>query len=188
VSEDRAQQNTDAEEAPDVLRDVSNLEVKRITLEFDDLRAHVSVLSELANLVSLSVVSVGAGGQLGRDKLEIEGIEAQAHFKVRLEHVRPLLEKALDTVREHPEILETLSQPPSEVLRQTLQDARAELDNILEGLDIGDTVDEVLKERLDETRGALGEADRRVRHLVDESGTIIEQTLDESRSSRRRRR
>jgi pyruvate/2-oxoglutarate dehydrogenase complex dihydrolipoamide acyltransferase (E2) component len=200
VTEDRAQQNTDAEEAPvrrerddggaavnggrrpateepDVLLDVSQLEVEKITLEVDDLRAHVSVLAELANLVSLSV---GADVQLGRVKLEIEGVEAQALLKVRLEHVRAILEKALDTVGEHPEILETLAQTLSEALREVLEDAHAELDNVLEGLEVGDTVDELLKGRLedirtgleqslerqgdeDETRGALGEAGRTVR-------------------------
>jgi hypothetical protein len=40
---------------PDVLLDVSELEVDRIRLEVENLRAHVSVLAELANLVSLSV-------------------------------------------------------------------------------------------------------------------------------------
>jgi hypothetical protein len=87
VSEDPQQQT------PDVLLDVPNLEVDRITLEVDDLRAHVSVLAELANLVRLSV---GADVQLGRVKLEIEGVEAQALLKVRLEHVRATLEDVLE--------------------------------------------------------------------------------------------
>ena len=64
---------TTAEE-PDVLLDVSELEVDRINLEVEDLRAHVSVLAELANLVSLSV---GVGARLDRVKLEIEGVEAE---------------------------------------------------------------------------------------------------------------
>jgi hypothetical protein len=54
VSEEHAQQNTDAAEEtpavrqeadgqePDVLLDVSELEVDRINLEVEDLRAHVS--------------------------------------------------------------------------------------------------------------------------------------------------
>jgi hypothetical protein len=100
VSEGSAQQNTDTEEAParrrgrdelleappergreraageepDVLLDVSELEVDRINLEVEGLRAHVSVLAELANLLSLSV---GVDARLDRVKLEIEGVEAQ---------------------------------------------------------------------------------------------------------------
>jgi hypothetical protein len=61
------------------------LEVERITLEVDDLGAHVSVLAELANLVSLPV---RADVQLGRVKLEIEGVKAKALLEVRLEHDR----------------------------------------------------------------------------------------------------
>ena len=40
---------------PDVVLDVPELEVDRITLEVKDLRAHVSILAELANLVNISV-------------------------------------------------------------------------------------------------------------------------------------
>jgi hypothetical protein len=49
----------------------TQLEVERITLEVDDLRAHFSVLAVLANLV---IHSVGADVQLSRVKLEIEGV------------------------------------------------------------------------------------------------------------------
>ena len=164
MSEDRAQQNTDREEQaparrqraageePDVLLDVSQLEVESITLEVDDLRAHVSVLAELANLVSLSV---GADVQLGQVKLEITGVKAKALLEVRLEHVRAILEKALDTIAEHPEILEILGQTLSDVLRETLGTARATLEEALEGLEVGDTVDEALRGRLEEVRASL---------------------------------
>jgi hypothetical protein len=135
-----------------VVLDVTQLEVERITLEVDDLRAHVSVLAELANLVSLSV---GADVQLGRVKLEIEGVKAKALLEVRLEQVRAILEKALDTIAEHPEILEILGQTLSDVLRETLGNARATLEELLEGLEVGDTVDEALRGRLEEVRAAL---------------------------------
>src|SRR5215218_1910540 len=180
MSEERAQQpNTDTEEEqealprrrqdngetapnggrpspdqqePDVLLDVANLEVEKITLEVDSLRAHISVLAELANLLNLSV---GADVQLGRVKLEIDGVRAQALLKVRLENVRAILEKALETLGEHPEILENLAQTLSEVLREALRDASSALDNVLEGLDVGDTVDEVLKRRLEDISSDL---------------------------------
>jgi pyruvate/2-oxoglutarate dehydrogenase complex dihydrolipoamide acyltransferase (E2) component len=135
-----------------VVLDVSQLEVERITLEVEDLRAHVSILAELANLVSLSV---GADVQLGRVKLEIEGVKAQVLLEVRLEHVRAILEKALDTIAENPEILEILGQTLSDVLRETLGTARATLEEVLEDLEVGDTVDEALRGRLEEVRAVL---------------------------------
>jgi exonuclease VII small subunit len=135
-----------------VLLDVSELEVDRISLEVEDLRAHVSVLAELANLVSLSV---GVDARLDRVKLEIEGVKAKVLLKVRLEHVRAILEKALDTVAEHPEILERLGQTLDELLEGRLGDARDTLEQVLEGLEEGGTVDELLKGRLEDVRAIL---------------------------------
>ena len=144
-------QEPDTQE-PDVLLDVSDLEVDRITLEVEDLRAHVSILVELANLLNLSV---GVDARLDQVKLEIEGVEAQVLLKVRLKHVRAILEKALDTIGEHPEILRILARSLSQVVRESLGETLATLDSALEGLEVGDTVDEVLRGRLQEVRDSL---------------------------------
>jgi exonuclease VII small subunit len=137
---------------PDVLLDVSELEVDRIRLEVEDLRAHVSVLAQLANLVSLSV---GVDARLDRVELEIEGVRAKVLLKVRLEHVRAILEKALDTVASVPEILERLGQTLDELLEGRLGDAITTLEQVLEGLEEGGTVDELLKGRLEDVRTIL---------------------------------
>src|SRR5215203_7461564 len=130
VAEERSQQNADAPQTParrepdegartrddreerratrkeqDVLLDVSELEVDKITLEVAGLRAHVSVLAQLASLVNLQV---GVDARLNRVKLVIEGVRAKVLLKVWLDDVRAILEKALDTLGEHPEILESL--------------------------------------------------------------------------------
>jgi hypothetical protein len=146
-------QEPEAQE-PDVLLDVTELEVDRITLEVEDLRAHVSILVELANLLHLSV---GVDARLERVKLEIEGVEAKVLLKVRLKHVRAILEKALDTIAEHPEILRILARSLSQVVRESLEETLANLDSVLEGLEVGDTVDEVLRGRLEEVRATLEE-------------------------------
>src|SRR5829696_7331915 len=158
---------------PDVLLDVSELEVDRITLEVERLRAHVSILAELANLLSLSV---GVDARLGRVKLEIEGVEAKVLLKVRLKHVRAILEKALDTIAEHPEILRILARSLSRLVRESLGETLATLDGVLEGLEIGDTVDEVLKERLEEVRSTLEEILERSEREVEEA---TQRVLDE---------
>jgi hypothetical protein len=144
-------QEPDGQE-PDVLLDVSALEVDRITLEVEDLRAHVSILVELANLLNLSV---GVDARLDQVKLEIEGVEADVLLKVRLKHIRAILEKALDTIGEHPEILRILSRSLSRVVRESLGETLATLDSVLEGLGVGEPVDEALRGRLQEVRDVL---------------------------------
>ena len=146
-------QEADGQE-PDVLLDVSELEVDRINLEVENLRAHVSVLAELANLLHLSV---GVDARLDRVKLEIEGVEAEVLLKVRLKHIRAILEKALDTIAEHPEILRILSRSLSRVVRENLEETLANLDSVLEGLEVGERVDEALRGRLEEVRANLEE-------------------------------
>ena len=97
--------------------DVPELEVDRITLEVRDLRPHVAILVELANLLNLTV---GVAARLDQVKLEIDGVEAEVLLKVRLKHIRAILEKALDTIGEHPEILRILSRSLSRVVRESL--------------------------------------------------------------------
>jgi len=61
---------------------------------------------------------------------------------MKLEHVRALLEKALDTIGKHPEVLWSLSRTLDEVLRERPGQVRASLEKVLEELDVGDAVDE----------------------------------------------
>jgi exonuclease VII small subunit len=82
-------------------------------------------------------------------------VRAKVLLKVRLENVRAILEKALDTVAEHPEILESLGQTLDELLEGRLGDARDTLEQVLEGLEEGDTVDALLKGRLEDVRATL---------------------------------
>jgi hypothetical protein len=156
-------QEPDTQE-PDVLLDVSELEVDKISLEVEDLRAHVSILVELANLLN---ISVGVDARLDQVKLEIEGVEADVVLKVRLKHIRAILEKALDTIGEHPEILRILARSISRVVRESLGETLATLDSALEGLEVGDTVDEALRGRLQEVRDALEEVLERTEREVE---------------------
>jgi len=144
-------QESDGQE-PDVVLDVPELEVDRITLEVQDLRAHVSILAELANLLN---ISVGVDARLDEVKLEIEGVEAEVHLVARLKNVRAILVKALDTIGEHPEILRILARSLTRVVRETLEGTLGTLDSALEGLQVGDTVDEALLGTLGEVRSAL---------------------------------
>jgi hypothetical protein len=159
VAEEPPTNNGVPEEPParqdvDVLLDVSELEVARIGLTVRGLRAHVSVLAELASLVSLRV---GVDARLDEVELEIEGVRAKVLLKVRLDNVRAILVHALDTVAEHPKILESLTRALDEMLTGTLGNAVGALENVFGDLDVGGTVDEALRGRLEDVRDTLQE-------------------------------
>jgi hypothetical protein len=64
----------------------------------------------------------------------------------------------LNTIGEHPEILRILFRTPNEVLRESLGQARATVEEVLEGLEVGDMVDEALTTgRLEDVRATLKE-------------------------------
>ena len=81
-------------------------------------------MAELASLVSLQVC---VDARLGLVELEIEGVRAKVllkvRLKVRLDNVRAILVHALDTVAEHPEILESLTRALDGVLMGALGNA-----------------------------------------------------------------
>jgi len=161
---------------PDVLLDVPVLNVGAINLEVRGLRAHVAVLAELANFVNLSV---GVDARLDEVKLTIEDVEAQALLKVRLEHVRAILEKALQTIAENPQILESLSRSVDRTAEQVGGAAReavgegGAVSQVAGG--VGDTTRQVGKvaERVGEgAQGAVGQA-------TDEAGQEAAQGVTE---------
>src|SRR5829696_4310235 len=159
-------QEPDGGQEPDVVLDVPELEVDRITLEVRDLRAHVSILAELANLLN---ISVGVDARLDEVKLEIEGVEAEVHLVARLKNVRAILVKALETIGEHPEILRILARSISRVVRESLEETLGTLDSALEGLEVGDTVDEALLGSLGEVRTALEDVLERTEGAVEDA-------------------
>src|SRR5918993_1273929 len=87
--------------------------------------------------------------ELEVDRITLEVEDLRAHVAI--------LEKALDTIAEHPEILRILARSLSQVVRESLEETLGNLDSVLEGLEVGDTVDEALRGRLEEVRATLEE-------------------------------
>jgi len=170
-----AQEEVPARQEVDVILDVSELEVDRIKLTVKDLRAHVSLLAELASLLYLQV---GVHARLDEVELEIEGLRAKVLLKVRLDDVRAILKEALETVGEHPQILRILTRALDEVVSGRLGDALGTLENVLGGLEEGDTIDELLKGRLEDVRDTLQEVLSQVGEQAQEEG-LPRQSLPE---------
>jgi pyruvate/2-oxoglutarate dehydrogenase complex dihydrolipoamide acyltransferase (E2) component len=137
-----------ATEESDVLLDVPVLKVGGVNLEVRVLRAHVAVLAELADLVNLSV---GVDARLEEAKLELEDVEAQALLKVRLEHVRAILESALRALTENPQILQSLGRAVDRTAEQVGGVAR-------QAVGEGGTVSELSRGVGDATQSDVGEA------------------------------
>ncbi|MGI8912002.1 MAG: hypothetical protein ACR2JR_15860, partial [Rubrobacteraceae bacterium] len=90
---------------PDVFLDVPVVKVDEINFEVNDLRAKVNLFAKVLDLVELSV---GVDLYIGRVKLVIQGVEAQALLKVRLDNVTAILDRVLTTIDRNPQIVEKL--------------------------------------------------------------------------------
>ena len=90
---------------PDVLLDIPNLSVDEITLEVDNLQVDIALDARLANLLKLTA---GANASIDKVKLTIKGVQAQATLIVRLDNVRAIIERTLQTLDNNPQIVERL--------------------------------------------------------------------------------
>jgi hypothetical protein len=102
----------DLPQGPDVLLDVPLLKVDEIDIEVDDLRAQVAVMAEVRDLVQ---ISVGVEAILGSVELKIEGVEAQALLKAKLDNISRILERVLMSLDRNPELLESVGEAAERV-------------------------------------------------------------------------
>jgi hypothetical protein len=90
-----------------VVLDVPNVSVDEITLEVNNIHAHVSLDAKVAKLVSLNV---GADAGIDRVFLGIRGVQAEAYLKVDLDNVTKIVDRVLTTIDRNPEIISGLLQ------------------------------------------------------------------------------
>lgn len=157
----------------DVILDVPNLSVEEIKLDVQNLKAHLSLDARVANLVQLT-----AGADVAIDKvaLTIKGVKAQAHLRVSLDNVAKIVNKTLDTLDKHPEILESLGRTVENVGNA----AGKTLDNLSQpGGVLDKTLDNVTRPGglLTQTVNTLGQT---LQRTVDVTGNIVENTLDKT--------
>jgi hypothetical protein len=90
---------------PDVFVDINKLRVDEIYVDVEQLEAHLALRARLANLLQ---VVAGVHVHLGKVEVDVKGVEANALLKVRLENLYDILDRALTTLDENPQILEGL--------------------------------------------------------------------------------
>jgi hypothetical protein len=94
-------------EDPAFMLDVPVLNVDELELEVNDLRAHVALRAELAELVK---INVGVDIYLDEVKLGLKGLEAQALLTIKLDKVLGTLNRALEAIDNNPQILNSIAQ------------------------------------------------------------------------------
>ena len=95
-------QDFQPELSPDLDLDVPALQIDELDLEVEDLQLQVSLQTQLAGFVN---ISAGVNAHVGKVKLAIKGVEAQARLKVRLEGTLETLRRALETIDRNPQVL-----------------------------------------------------------------------------------
>ena len=95
-------QDFQPELSPDLDLDVPVLQIDELDLEVEDLQLQVSLQTQLAGFVN---ISAGVNAHVGKVKLAIKGVEAQARLKVRLEGTLETLRRALETIDRNPQVL-----------------------------------------------------------------------------------
>lgn len=99
---------------PDVLLDVPVVKVDSIHLELDNLDARVALKAQVLDLVKLNV---GVDAHLGKLRIDIKGVEAQALLKVRLDRVAAIVDRVLTTIDRNPELVKSLGRTIEDVGR-----------------------------------------------------------------------
>ena len=99
-------------ENPDVLLDVPVVKIDKVYLKLANIDAHVALKAQILDLVSLDV---GIDVHLGRLEIDIEGVEAQALLKVRLEHVAAVVDRVMTTIDRNPELVHSLSEAVQDI-------------------------------------------------------------------------
>lgn len=100
-----AQQVTASGDQPDVLLDIPNLSVGELTVEVANLQANISLDARLGGLLKLTA---GADVSIDQVKIQLKDVQATATLVVRLDNVRAIIERTLQTVDNNPQILNGL--------------------------------------------------------------------------------
>ncbi len=105
MSTQLAQQVTASGDQPDVLLDIPNLSVGELTIEVANLEAHIALDARLANLLKLTA---GADVNIDQVKIQLKDVQATATLVVRLDNVRAIIERTLQTLDNNPQIISGL--------------------------------------------------------------------------------
>jgi hypothetical protein len=89
----------------DLILNVPVVKVDSIHLQLEDLEAHVALKAQVLDLLKLTV---GIDLTLGKVRVDVAGVEAQALLKVRLDYVAAAIDRVLSALDRNPDLLESV--------------------------------------------------------------------------------
>jgi hypothetical protein len=163
---------------PDVVLDVPNLSVEQLTVEVNNLRLNLALDARLANLLQLTA---GANAQIDNVRIDLRGVRAQATLLVRLDNVRAIIERTLQTLDNNPQIVsQLLSTVDSTVgtVGGVANNAVGTVGNIAGGLLTNGQVLDLARAGLTEVSRTVNATGNTVRRVTDRSGSLLEVVTD----------
>ena len=98
---------------PDVEIHVPELDVDRLEITLENLRAHVDVDATIGRPGNEFVnISIGVNARIDSAHIVLEDVQAEAHVIAFLDDVRVIVVRALEVLDHHPEILTGLVDVP----------------------------------------------------------------------------
>lgn len=186
-----AQQALASGDQPDVLLDIPELSVEQITLEVNNLEAHLSLDARLANLLKLTA---GADASIEQVKLDIKGVRAQVTLIVRLDNVRAIIERTLQTLDNNPQIITQLTGTVDNAVNMTggvLNNTVNTVGNLTQNVLRSGAVLDLARSGLSVVSETVNSAGQTVRQVRGGDGALYEVVTDTSNrilNSRRVRR
>lgn len=173
-----ALQAESSQNPPDVLLDIPNLSVEQLTIEVNNLQVELALEARLANLLHLSA---GASASIDNVKIDIRGVRAQATLIVRLDNVRAIIERTLQTLDNNPQIVTQLLSTvdnavgtAGNVANNTVGTVGALAGGLLRN---GQVLD-LARAGLTEVGRTVNAAGQTVRRVTDRSGNLLEVVTD----------
>ena len=97
---------------PTCLIAVPAVKVDSIHLEVDDLQAHVALKAKILELVNLDI---GVEVEVGKLRLDLKGVEAQALLKVRLDYIAAVVDRVFTTLDRNPDLVNSIGKAVEDI-------------------------------------------------------------------------
>jgi hypothetical protein len=163
---------------PDVVLDVPNLSVEQLTIEVNNLRVNLSLDARLANLLQLTA---GANATIDNVRIDLRGVRAQATLLVRLDNVRAIIERTLQTLDNNPQIVTQLLSTVDNTVNTVggvANNTVSTVGALAGGLLRNGQVLDLARAGLTEVGRTLNSTGQTVRRVTDGSGNLIEVVTD----------